>query len=72
MSTQPLVYNKQIIQEPQDIGNYLLTGVAIGPSTSPGGQVPGFMTDASSLTFENALSYGYGNGLLYDTDRAKV
>ncbi len=64
MATQPLVYNKQIIQEPQDIGNYLPKGVAIGPSTSPGGQVPGFMTDASSLTFENALSYGYGNGLL--------
>ncbi len=64
MATQGLNYTPQIIQNPQDIGNYLPTGIAIGPSTNPGSQTPGFATNSSALTFSSALSYGYGNGLL--------
>jgi hypothetical protein len=73
MAAQSYVYSPQTIQDPQDIGNNFPSGICIGPNTTndpsfPGGLDPSLFGQSAAtireLTFESALAYGYGNGLL--------
>lgn len=64
MAQQPTIYQKQIIQDPQDIGNYFPTGLCMGPPTASGALTPGFSAAGNEITAQSALAYGYGNGLL--------
>jgi hypothetical protein len=56
------IYAAKTIEDPQDIGNYFPSGLCIGPDTSNSGL--GFPGGSTPVTLADALSWGYGSGML--------